>query len=75
MDWHLLLELTGYTASALIVISMMMSSIVRLRAVNLLGASVFAMYGLLIHAYPVALLNSFTMLVNAFYLLRMQRTK
>ncbi|HXE43145.1 MAG TPA: hypothetical protein VN516_08980 [Candidatus Baltobacteraceae bacterium] len=74
MDKHIL-DLIGYAGSTLIVISVMMSSIVRLRAINLLGAVVFATYGSLIHAYPVAALNGFIALVNAFYLLRMLQTK
>src|SRR4051812_11400442 len=75
MDRHFVLELVGYAGSALIAISVMMSSIVRLRAINLLGATAFAAYGFLIRAYPVAALNGFIALVNAFYLLRMLRAK
>jgi hypothetical protein len=75
VDKHHLLEIVGYAGSVLIVISITMTSIVRLRIINLLGASLFATYGLLIHAYPVAVLNSFIVLVNSFYLARMLRTK
>jgi len=57
METHFLLELLGYLASGLIVIAMMMSSILWLRMINTVGAAAFAVYGLLIHAYPVALLN------------------
>lgn len=73
MDKHLMLELVGYVASALIAVSMMMSSILRLRVINTAGAVAFAVYGLLIHAYPVAVLNSFIVVVNGYYLLRMLR--
>lgn len=75
MDKHLVLEVAGYAASALIVLSMMMSSVVRLRLINLLGSFVFATYGLLIGAYPVALLNGFIVLVNGVFLSRMLRAK
>ena len=75
MDKHFLLELLGYVASALIAVSLMMSSILRLRLINMAGALAFAIYGLLIRSYPVAVLNSFTVLVNAFYLARMLRAK
>ena len=75
METHFLLELLGYTGSGLIVIAMMMSSILWLRMINTVGATVFALYGTLIHAYPVALLNSFVVVVNTFYLLRMLRAK
>lgn len=75
MEPRLMLELVGYAASALIVISMTMSSILRLRLLNMAGATVFAVYGLLIHAYPVAALNGVTMVVNALYLARMLRAR
>jgi hypothetical protein len=55
---------------------MMMSSILRLRLLNLAGAAVFATYGVLIHAWPVAVLNTVTATVNAghlFYLLRARK--
>jgi hypothetical protein len=69
------LELLGYAASALIAISMMMSSILRLRLLNMAGAIGFAVYGFFIGAYPVTVLNGITMLVNAFYLVRLLRAK
>jgi hypothetical protein len=75
MDKHLILELVGYAASILIGVSMMMSSIVRLRIINLLGAATFATYGMLIGAYPVLVLNSFLTVVNIVFLARMLRTK
>ena len=75
MQTHFLLELFGYAASALIAVSLMMSSILRLRLINLAGAASFAIYGLLIHAYPVAFLNSTIVLVNVYHLSRMLRAK
>ena len=36
-------EIIGYIASVLVAISLMMSSILRLRIINLVGASVFAL--------------------------------
>ena len=75
METHFLLELLGYLASGLIVIAMMMSSILWLRMINTVGAAAFAAYGLLIQAYPVALLNGFIGIVNLFYLTRMFRAK
>ncbi|MFP3872385.1 MAG: hypothetical protein ACOC55_06110 [Candidatus Natronoplasma sp.] len=51
------LEWIGYLASALVLISLIMSSIIKLRWINLAGASIFSLYGFLIAAYPVALMN------------------
>lgn len=75
VDHKLALELFGYAASALIAISLMMSSIKRLRIINLIGASGFATYGLCIHAYPVAVLNSIIVCVNIYHLRRLFTTK
>jgi len=62
------LELLGYVASVLVAVSLMMKSIVRLRWYNLFGAVAFAVYGLLIPAYPVFVVNGFIAVVDIYYL-------
>jgi len=64
------LHIIGYTASIIIAISMTMSSIVKFRIINLAGATLFCTYGILIGALPVALLNSFIIMVDIFYLVK-----
>jgi hypothetical protein len=61
-------ELLGYAASVLVAISLLMSSILRLRVINLVGAVCFTAYGLLIHAYPVAAVNFVIVLINLYRL-------
>jgi GNAT superfamily N-acetyltransferase len=75
MDAQWMYELIGYAASVLVAISLTMSSLVRLRLINLVGAVTFTVYGLLINAYPVAAVNLFIVFVNLFYLSRMLRTR
>lgn len=65
------LELFGYLGSVLIAISLMMSNIKRLRWINLAGAAVFSIYGLMIGAIPVFLLNGWIVFVDVYYLVRM----
>jgi hypothetical protein len=72
MEWQ---EIIGYTGSALIAISLMMKNIFKLRKVNLIGASTFAVYGLLVQAYPVLILNSFIAIVDIYYLVEMYMKK
>jgi hypothetical protein len=60
----------GYFASATIALSMTMSSIVKFRWVNLIGAATFAIYDFLIGAFPVMLLNGIIVLVDIYYLYR-----
>ncbi|SUB35847.1 inner membrane,YgjV-like protein [Pasteurella multocida] len=52
-------ELLGYVATFFVAISFLFKSIIHLRIVNSIGAFLFAIYGLIIVSYPVALLNSF----------------
>jgi hypothetical protein len=68
MDPSLTYEITGYIASVLVAISLMMSSIIKLRVINLFGAALFTLYGLLIGAYPVAVMNLFIVLIDLYYL-------
>jgi hypothetical protein len=63
----------GYFASAVIAVSMMMQSIVKFRWINLVGATAFASYGLLIGALPVFLLNAFIVSIDLFFLYRIYR--
>ena len=61
-------EWIGYTASVIIAISMAMSSIVKFRIINLVGASLFATYGFIIGAFPVGILNSLIVCVDVYYI-------
>lgn len=71
MDSSSIFEFIGYAASLLIAISLMMKSLIRLRILNAVGAIVFVIYGLAIHAYPVALLNGLIVVIDLYYLIRM----
>lgn len=68
MENQLIYEIIGYIASALVAISLMMSSILKLRILNMIGAIAFVIYGLLINAYPVALMNLFIVGINIYHL-------
>lgn len=68
-------ELIGYIASALVAASMLMTSILRLRVLNLVGSAAFGVYGLLIHAYPVAAVNFFIAAINVVHVGRMLRRR
>lgn len=70
-----LVELIGYLASALIVASLLMASVLRLRVVNLVGALVFTTYGVLISSPPVWLANGAIVLIDIYYLWRLLRDR
>ncbi len=69
------LEILGYFASVVVAVSLMMKSIIRLRWYNLVGAVAFAVYGLLVHAYPVFVVNGFIAFVDIYYLWRIYTNK
>jgi hypothetical protein len=75
MTSHTWLQLLGYAASVLIAISLMQRSVKRLRIINLVGATTFAIYGFLIGALPVGLLNTMTASINVYQLIRLRRRK
>ena len=66
-------EVIGYTGSLLILVSMLMTSVVKLRIINLIGSAVFTLYAILIHSYPTAFLNGCLVLINVIQLLRQRR--
>jgi Bacterial inner membrane protein. len=68
-------EWFGYAASTIVAVSLTMSSIVKLRWFNLAGSALFATYGFVIGALPVALLNLFIVIVNIWYLVKMYRER
>jgi hypothetical protein len=71
MDSQLVLEIVGYAASMLVAVSLMMSSILKLRIINLVGSMAFVVYGALIGAYPVAVVNLLIVFINLYYLRQM----
>jgi hypothetical protein len=72
MNWY---EIIGYSGSVIVAISLMMKNIRQLRKVNLVGSATFALYGLLLKAYPVFLLNGFIAVVDIYYLYEMNKKK
>lgn len=72
---ELYFEIVGYVASVLVLISLMMSSVLKLRLINLAGALFFVIYGVLIRAYPIMVVNFAIILVNLYYLYRMFTNK
>lgn len=68
MEYSVIYEIIGYAASLLVAVSLMMSKIVTLRIINLIGAALFSLYGILIQSIPVAAMNGFIVLINIYYL-------
>jgi N-acetylglutamate synthase-like GNAT family acetyltransferase len=71
----LIVEWIGYIASSIILISLLMSSILKLRWINLIGSVVFAAYGYLIGSIPVMIMNMGIVAINSYYLSRIYGSK
>jgi len=69
------LEWVGYLASAIIAVSLLMSSLVKLRWLNLVGSILFAAYGFMINALPVGLINTIIVFINVYYLYKIYTFK
>ncbi len=69
------LEWFGYLASVVVAVSLIMSSIVKLRWYNLFGAGMFSVYGFMIGALPVGFLNGFIALADIYYLIQIYKEK
>ena len=67
-----IIELIGYIGSALILVSMLMTSVFRLRVINMTGSAIFTIYALIIHSYPTALMNICLVIINLRFLWKMK---
>ena len=69
------IEAIGYVGSVVVLISMLMTSVVRLRTINTIGSLVFTGYALMIHSYPTAALNFSLALINIYNLVKLYNNK
>jgi hypothetical protein len=61
-------EVVGYVASALVVLSLAMTSVVRLRTISLVGSVAFVVYGVLIESVPIIITNAAIACLNVWFL-------
>lgn len=72
IDW---VNWFGYLASLVILISLTMVSIIRLRWINFVGCVLFAIFGFMINSLPTALMNVGIAIINLYYLYNIYNTK
>jgi hypothetical protein len=68
-----MIEAVGYLGSALVITSLLMTRILRLRVISLTGSTAFLMYGLLIASVPIVITNVVIMGINITFLWRATR--
>ena len=64
-------EWIGYAGSVIVLISLLMKSLLKLRWINLVGSLLFAIYGLSIKAWPVFGINAVIAVIDGWFLFRM----
>lgn len=69
------LEIFGYVGMALVLLSMMMTSLKWLRVVNMSGAIVCALYGILTNTWPTAFLNIGLLIIQIVQLIRLHKNE
>ena len=74
MDNKMLIEVVGYTGSALVLVSFLMVSVRKLRIVNTIGSAIFTVYAFIIKSYPTALMNFCLVMINIYHLIKMSNT-
>ena len=75
MSISTIFELIGYLGSLLVIVSMLMTSVVKLRIINTVGSVIFGVYALLIHSYPTAVLQLFLIIINVINLYKLFSVK
>lgn len=74
MSTSMMIEIAGYIGSTLVVVSMLMSSVVKLRLINTIGSMISATYALIIHSYPLALMNICLIIINVYNLVKLLKS-
>ena len=71
----MILEIVGYIGSFLVVLSMLMSSIVKLRVINTIGSVISGIYAVICRAYPLAFMNLCLIIINVYNLVKLLKTE
>lgn len=69
------IEILGYIATAFVVVSFLLNSILYLRIVNAIGAILYIAYGAMIDSMPVILLNLFITVVHIYQIMKLKRNR
>lgn len=75
MDTSMIIEIFGYIGSTLVVVSMLMSSVVKLRVINTIGSVISGTYALIIASLPLALMNFCLIVINVYNLFKLLKSE
>lgn len=64
------LEIFGYIGTALVILSMMMTSVTKLRIINISGSIISAIYAFISNTWPIVIMNLCLIIINLFHLIK-----
>lgn len=67
---NIYLEIFGYIGTCLVILSMMMSSVTKLRIINMCGSVISGVYAGLSLTWPICIMNICLFLINGYHLLK-----
>jgi hypothetical protein len=65
-----MVEIVGYIATFLVMLSFMMKNVTRLRIINTIGCATWVLYGFMLDSNPVIITNIGILAINSGHLLR-----
>jgi hypothetical protein len=63
------IEIWGYISMVFVLLSMLMKDMKKLRIINSISCAMFIIYGVVLGAYPIVLLNALVILINLYRLI------
>ena len=68
-------DIVGYLSTILILISFIMTSVVKLRIMSAIGSGIFVIFAVATKSYPTAIMNFGVVLINLYYLGKLRRAE
>ena len=68
-------DVVGYLSTILILISFLMTSVVKLRIVSAIGSAIFVVFAVATKSYPTAIMNFGVVLINIYFLIKLLKAK
>ena len=69
------LEIFGYIGTALVIISMLMTSLIKLRIINMCGSLISTTYSIIVGAWPIVVMNICILCINMYHTVKSLRRK
>lgn len=68
-------EIIGLLATAFVLLSFLMRDVKKIRLINIVGATLFVIYGVLINSVSVWIMNGILIIVHIYYLLKIKKSE